>query len=248
MNIGQKIIIIGATSTMAKEVARLYAVEKATLYLIARDPSKLETIKRDLKIRGAKAVYTASFEANLFETHEALIEQAFETLGCVDTLLIAHGSLPNQELCQTDAIKAIEALNTNGVSFVSLLTYGATKMEQQRSGNIVVITSVAGDRGRQSNYIYGAAKGMVSTFLQGLAQRLSKSGVHVLDIKPGFVDTPMTADFDKGALWAKPKKVAQIIKKRISNKSSFGYTPAFWLYIMMVIKLVPKFLFNKIKL
>ena len=121
-------------------------------------------------------------------------------------------------------------------------------MESQQSGNITVITSVAGDRGRQSNYVYGAAKGMVSTFLQGLAQRLAKSGVHVLDIKPGFVDTPMTAEFDKGALWAKPEKVAQIIKKRIEKRSSFSYTPGFWFVIMTIIKSIPKFVFNRIKL
>lgn len=244
----KNIIIIGATSTIAEEVAKLYAIEKANLYLIARDTSKLETIQQDLTVRGASSVHSAAFDANKFDSHEELIEQAFQSLERVDVLLIAHGSLPNQELCQTDCSKAIEELNTNGVSVISLLTHAATRMEQQQSGNITVITSVAGDRGRQSNYVYGAAKGGVSTFLQGLAQRLSKSGVHVLDIKPGFVDTPMTAEFDKGALWAKPDKVAQIIKHRISRKSYFSYTPAFWFFIMMVIKLMPKFVFYKVKL
>lgn len=233
---------------MAKEVAKLYALEKANLYLIARDTSKLDTIKQDLMVRGANTVHTAPFDANQFDYHQALIEQAFEALGRIDVLLIAHGSLSNQELCQTDSMKAIEELNTNGVSVISLLTHAATKMEQQKSGNITVITSVAGDRGRQSNYIYGAAKGLVSIFLQGLAQRLSKSGVHVLDIKPGFVDTPMTAEFDKDVLWAKPEKVAQTIKKRIFKKSTLSYTPAFWFVIMTIIKFVPKFIFNKIKL
>lgn len=244
----QNIIIIGATSAIAKEVAKLYAIEKANLYLIARDTSKLNTMKQDLMVRGANTVQTAQFDANQFDSHQALIEQAFEAVGCVDVLLVAHGSLPNQELCQTDSMKAVAELNTNGVSVISLLTHATTKMEKQKSGNITVITSVAGDRGRQSNYVYGAAKGLVSTFLQGLTQRLSKSGVHVLDIKPGFVDTPMTAEFDKGLLWAKPKKVAQIIKNRISKKSSFSYTPAFWFVIMTIIKFVPKFIFKKIKL
>lgn len=244
----KNIIIIGATSAMAEAVAKLYATENANLYLIARDISKLETIAQDLTVRGANKVHTAPFNANQFDAHQALIEQAFDALGRVDILLIAHGDLPNQALCQTDSIKAIEALNTNGVSVISLLTHAATKMEQQKSGNITVITSVAGDRGRQSNYVYGAAKGMVSTFLQGLSQRLSKSGVQVLDIKPGFVDTPMTAEFDKGALWAKPEKVAQIIKKRITKKSSFSYTPAFWFAIMTIVKFIPRALFNKVTL
>jgi len=233
---------------MAKEVAKLYAIEKSNLYLIARDTNKLETIKQDLTVRGAENVYIESFDANDFDTHKSLIEKSFDTLNHIDVILIAHGSLPDQERCQNDSKAAIEEINTNGLSVISLLTHAATKMEQQKSGNISVITSVAGDRGRQSNYVYGAAKGMVSIFLQGLAQRLSKSGVHVLDIKPGFVDTPMTAEFDKGALWAKPEKVAQIIKKRISKKSSFSYTPAFWFVIMTIIKFVPKLIFNRIKL
>lgn len=244
----KNIIIIGATSAMAIEVAKLYATEKANLHLIARDIDKLETIKKDLKVRGANSVNTNAFNANDFASHQDLIEQAFLSLGCVDILLIAHGSLPNQETCQTNAINAIEEINTNGVSVISLLTYATTKMEQQRSGNITVITSVAGDRGRQSNYIYGAAKGMVSIFLQGLSQRLKKSGVHVLDIKPGFVDTPMTSEFDKNALWANPEIVAQIIKKRISTKSSLSYTPTFWFVIMTIIKFIPKFIFNRLSL
>lgn len=244
----KNIIIIGATSAMATEVAKLYAMENANLYLLARNMDKLDLLKKDLTVRGARSVHLASFDANNLAQHPQIIDQAFQTIGNVDVLLVAHGSLPNQELCQQDASIAIQELNTNGVSVVSLLTHAANKMEAQQSGNITVITSVAGDRGRQSNYLYGAAKGMVSTFLQGLTQRLSKSGVHVLDIKPGFVDTPMTAEFDKGALWAQPQKVAEIIKYRISKKSSFSYTPAFWFVIMTIIKFIPKFVFNKVKL
>ena len=244
----QNIIIIGATSAIAKEVAKLYAMEKANLYLIARDQSRLEVIKDDCLVRGANNVNIANFDARQLDSHKAIIESAFDSLGRVDVFLIAHGSLPHQELCQADSNKAVDEINTNGVSVVSLLTHAANKLEEQRTGNITVITSVAGDRGRQSNYIYGAAKGMVSIFLQGLAQRLNSSGIHVLDIKPGFVDTPMTKDFDKGALWAKPENVAQIIKERINKKSTFSYTPAFWFLIMTIIKTIPKMIFNKIKL
>ncbi len=233
---------------MATEVAKLYAIEKANFYLLARDTEKLTIMEQDLTVRGADSVHIAPFDANNFNSHQQLVAQAFQTLGQVDVLLIAHGSLPDQALCQEDAVKAIQELNTNGVSVISLLTHAANKMEAQQSGNITVITSVAGDRGRQSNYLYGSAKGMVSTFLQGLTQRLSKSGVHVLDIKPGFVDTPMTAEFDKGALWAKPQKVAEIIKHRISKKSSFSYTPAFWFVIMTIIKSIPQLIFNRLKL
>ncbi|MCZ4372672.1 SDR family oxidoreductase [Vibrio diazotrophicus] len=244
----KNIIIIGATSAMAAEVAKLYALDNSDLYLVARDTSKLDMIKKDLIVRGANSVETKYFNANDFKSHKMLIDEAFDSLGHVDVLLIAHGSLPNQELCQADNLKAVEEINTNGVSVISILTQAATKMEQQKSGNITVISSVAGDRGRQSNYVYGAAKGMVSTFLQGLTQRLNKSGVHVLDIKPGFVDTPMTADFDKGVLWAKPEKIAKIIKQRIDKKRNFSYAPSFWLIVMLIIRSLPAFIFNRIKI
>lgn len=244
----KNVIIFGASSAIAKEVAKLYAIEKANLYLIARDTFKLDLMQQDLTVRGAGSVHTAQFDANRFESHKTLIEHAFQSLVRIDVLLIAHGSLPNQEICQNDPTKTLEELNTNGVSVISLLTHAATKMELQQSGNITVITSVAGERGRQSNYVYGAAKSMVSTFVQGLAQRLSKSGVHVLDIKPGFVDTPMTAEFDKGVLWAKPEKVAQLIKKKIDRKSTFSYAPAYWFIIMTIVKSIPKSIFNRIKL
>lgn len=241
-------MIIGATSAMAEEAAKLYASEKANLYLLARNKERLSLIKNDLMVRGASSVYTNSFDANDFKSHKLLMEEAFSTLDRVDVVIVAHGSLPNQEECQEDSLKAINEINTNGVSVISILTHVASLMEQQKSGNITVITSVAGDRGRQSNYVYGAAKSMVSTFLQGLSQRMSKSDVHVLDIKPGFVDTPMTAEFDKGALWAKPDKVADIIKKRIENKSNFSYVPGFWFLIIKIIKIMPIYMFNKIKL
>jgi decaprenylphospho-beta-D-erythro-pentofuranosid-2-ulose 2-reductase len=244
----KNVVIVGATSAIAEEVAKRYAKDGANFYLLARNIDKLELIKQDLMVRGAKEIHTSSFDAADCEFHEASIELIFSTFNKVDVFLIAHGSLPNQEKCQGDVSLTIQEMNTNGISAISLLTHVANKMESQKSGNISVITSVAGDRGRQSNYVYGAAKGMVSIFLQGLALRLNKSGVHVLDIKPGFVDTPMTAEFDKGLLWAKPEKVADIICHRINKKSTFSYTPGFWFIIMTVIKSVPKFIFNKVQL
>lgn len=214
-------MIIGATSAMAEEAAKLYASEKANLYLLARNEERLSLIKNDLMVRGASAVYTHPFDANDFESHKALMEEAFTTLGKVDVVLVAHGSLPIQEECNADSLKTITEMNTNGVSVVSILTHIANLMELQKSGNITVITSVAGDRGRQSNYVYGAAKGMVSTFLQGLSQRLSKSGVHVLDIKPGFVDTPMTVEFDKGALWLSLRRWLKSLRRESKRNRIF---------------------------
>jgi len=118
----------------------------------------------------------------------------------------------------------------------------------QKSGTIAVITSVAGDRGRQSNYVYGSAKGMVSTFLQGLRNRLYRAGINILDIKPGFVDTPMTIDFKKGPLWVSPEKIAEGIVEAIDKQKTEVYLPWFWKFIMLIIKLIPESIFRKMKL
>lgn len=244
----KNIVVVGATSAMAEAVARLYAVEMANIYLLARNVDRLDLIAQDLKVRGANHVYAEAFDAAAFETHGEIIQRAFNVLQRVDVFLVAHGNLPDQSECEQSAERAVEEITVNGTSVVSLLTHAANRMEAQGSGNITVITSVAGVRGRQSNYVYGAAKGLVSTFLQGLSQRLFKSGVHVLDIKPGFVDTPMTSHLKKGALWAKPDEVAYLIKRRIEKRSNFAYVPTFWWVIMTITKYIPTFIFNRIKM
>jgi short-subunit dehydrogenase len=164
-------------------------------------------------------------------------------------LLIAHGTLPNQERCQESFELTMREIEINLLGTISLLTHAANYFEQKRSGAIVVITSVAGERGRQSNYVYGAAKGGVSLFLQGLRNRLDKSGVNVLDIKPGFVDTPMTADFpNKGILWSQPHRIARHIIRAIDRRQDIVYVPWFWCFIMMAIRTIPERLFKKLKL
>jgi decaprenylphospho-beta-D-erythro-pentofuranosid-2-ulose 2-reductase len=124
----------------------------------------------------------------------------------------------------------------------------AKQLEQQGHGCIAVISSVAGDRGRQSNYVYGTAKGALSIFLQGLRNRLGKTGVQVLTIKPGFVDSPMTKDFDKGLLWVKPAMIAQGILRAIEKKKEVVYLPFFWRYIMLIIKMIPEKIFKRLTL
>ena len=204
--------------------------------------------KTDLLLRGASSVDFAAFDAMDFANHEALVATALETLGHFDIVLISHGNLPNQTLCESDFAAALEAFNVNALSVVSLLNYIAKPMLERRDGCIAVVTSVAGDRGRQSNYIYGAAKAMVSTYLQGLRGRLFPYGVNVVDIKPGFVDSPMTAHLPKGTLWAQPEKVAQYIVKGIEKKRATVYAPHFWRMIMFVVRSVPEFIFKRLKL
>jgi short-subunit dehydrogenase len=169
-------------------------------------------------------------------------------MGGIDTVLIAHGTLSNQKSCEQSVEETLAEIKTNALSIISLLTLITNRFEAKRAGTIAVISSVSGDRGRASNYVYGSAKAMVTAFTSGLRQRLHKSNVAVVTIKPGFVDTPMTADFKKGLLWAKPQAVAATIVKAIDAKKSEVYVPAFWWAVMSVIKAMPQTLFMRIKL
>ena len=244
----ENVLIIGATSAMAQATARLYAGRGANLYLLARDGGRLGTVASDLKIRGAASVGCRTFDAATMETHSEDIQAAFEALGNVDVALVAHGTLPDQRVCEKDFYRALKELRTNAVGTLSVLTHLANGFESQGRGVLAVITSVAGDRGRQSNYVYGSAKSMVSTFLQGLRGRLHRSGVHVIDIKPGFVDTPMTAGFQKGILWVKPETVARVILHSVGKQKNTVYVPWFWGIIMFVIRNIPENIFKKMRL
>ena len=171
----QKILIIGATSAIAEATARRLARRGDSLYLLARNGERLDALLADLKIRGAAATAGARFDANDHERHAAVIEQAAAAMGGLDAVLVAHGTLPDQQACQADAALALREIGTNALSVIGLLTHIANRFEAQRAGVIAVIGSVAGDRGRQSNYVYGSAKGMLAIFLQGLRNRLHKA-------------------------------------------------------------------------
>jgi len=244
----QKILIIGAGSAIAEATARLFAERGDRLFLLARSHAQLEVIAADLQIRGAEAVHFATFDVNDTQRHASLLAHAVETLGGVDVVLVAHGTLPDQQACEQDIELLRRELDTNGTSSVLLLMQLAQRFEQQGHGTLAVISSVAGDRGRQSNYVYGAAKGMLSIFLQGLRNRLQRHGVQVLTIKPGFVDTPMTAAFRKGLLWAQPETVAHGILKAINRGADVVYLPWFWRYIMWVIRSIPEVIFKRMRL
>ncbi|MDE2401342.1 MAG: SDR family oxidoreductase [Burkholderiales bacterium] len=244
----KKILIVGATSAIAEACARLWAQQGDQLFLAARNADQLKSIAADLRVKGAAKVGTRVLDATQFDQHADLVREATQVLGGLDTVLIAHGTLTDQERAQNDVPYALQEISTNGLSVLSLLSVIANQFEQQGHGAIAVISSVAGDRGRQSNYVYGSAKAMVSTFLSGLRQRLAKKGVHVITIKPGFVDTPMTAHLPKGPLWAKPDKVATDISRAIDAGRSVVYTPGFWRLIMLIIKHIPEVVFVKLKL
>ena len=240
----RKILIIGAASAIAEATARRFARDGDRLYLVGRNPERLAAIANDLKIRGATQVETTQMDANDTGRHAELISQAEAALGGLDTLFIAHGTLPDQKACEASFETALQELQNNCLSVLSLLTHIANRFEAQRHGTIAVISSVAGDRGRQSNYVYGTAKAAVSTFLQGLRSRLHRVGVHVITVKPGFVDTPMTAGFPKGFLWAPPETIGNGIYQSIAQNRDVVYLPWFWRGIMAMIRIVPESLFK----
>ncbi|MED5389215.1 MAG: SDR family oxidoreductase [Pseudomonadota bacterium] len=251
MNSLKKVVIFGATSAIAEHSARHLVAQGASVYCVGRSPDKLEVMLKDLQVRASDGQVVTGCLADLTDTerHPSLIEKATQALGGLDAALIAHGSLPAQNTCEADYVVAREEFEVNAMSVISLLTLLANQFEEQGRGVIAAISSVAGDRGRQSNYVYGAAKGMVSIFMQGLRNRLSSHGVDVVTIKPGFVDTPMTAEFDKsGPLWARPDAVAAGVVRAMQKGRSEVYLPGFWWPIMLVIKHIPEFIFRRLSL
>jgi len=243
-----KTLIVGATSAIAIETAKLCAHRGDHLFLVGRSPEKLDSVRRDLEVRGAKIAGTLSTDLNDFSHHAGLLEKALNCLQGLDLVLIAHGTLGDQKACEQDFSLAEQEIRTNFLSCASLLTLISNEMEKEKAGTIAVISSVAGDRGRQSNYIYGSAKGALNLFLQGLRNRMYPSGVRVLTIKPGFVDTPMTAAFKKNILFAKPDQIARGILKAIDRKRDVVYLPFFWWGIMAIIKSIPEWIFKRLKL
>jgi short-subunit dehydrogenase len=244
----RKILIVGATSAIAEATSRIFAGRGDALYLVARKQEQLAAIAADLKVRGASKVDMEVMDANDLASHEPMLKRAVQSLGGLDTVLVAYGTLGDQKASEASVDVAVREINNNGVSTVAMLTLIATMFEHQKAGTIACISSVAGDRGRQSNYVYASAKALVSTFLSGLRQRLSPHGVTVLTIKPGFVDTPMTAAFPKGPLWAKPQKVAADIVKAIDRSAAVVYVPGFWRLIMFIIRSIPETIFQRLKL
>ncbi len=247
----KKIAIFGATSAIATACARRFVADGRDLFLVGRDPQKLEALLADLKCRasGGQVVEAARANLNDVERHEALLSSAEAALGGLDAILIAHGTLSDQALCERSVALTLQEIHTNALSVVSLLTLAANRFEARGQGTLAVISSVAGDRGRQSNYVYGAAKGLVTLFMQGLRNRLYRKGVRVVTIKPGFVDTPMTAGFrKKGFLWSTPDRVARGIVRAMDRGRDEVYLPWFWRPILWVLRHIPEAVFKRLSL
>jgi hypothetical protein len=240
-------LLIGGTAAIGEQIARDLATAQGALFLTARDAGRLDTIAADLVIRGAAGVKTGPMDLTDGKNLVGLVSRAADSLGGLDAVILVAGQLPDQDEVNRDAQRLRETIEINATSAIVLLNEAAAFFEQQGHGQIVVIGSVAGDRGRATNYAYGAAKGALEIFLSGLRQRLHKSGVQVLLVKPGFVDTPMTAAFKKGPLWASPERVARDIVRAMEKGKSVIYTPWWWRWIMLAIRLIPEALFVRLR-
>jgi Short-chain dehydrogenases of various substrate specificities len=243
-----RVLIVGATSAIAAETARAYAAYGARLFLTGRHPDHLQAVAADLRVRGAGAVETAVLDVTDHRRCEELVESAWTAFDGLDVALVAHGVLPDQARCQASADEAIRSLDVNFLSAVALLTPLANRFEAARGGCLAVITSVAGDRGRQSNYVYGAAKGGLDRFLEGLRNRLYHAGVAVVTLKPGYVDTPMTAAVRQGPLFASARTAGRAVHRAIERRRDIAYIPWFWRPIMCVIRALPEAVFKRLRL
>jgi short-subunit dehydrogenase len=239
--VSQRIVVLGATSKIAQEIGRLAAADRKELLLVARCPERLAAVAGDLAARGAAIVEFVSADLADISSHPALVDEILAKMPNFDTVLLAYGTLSEQARAEDSAEYALGELTTNFTSAVSLLTRLSTVLTQHRTGCIAVITSVAGDRARRSNYIYGTAKGALALFTQGLRAKLLSAGVRVLTIKPGPVATPMTANLPGSHKFANPEAVARTIYREIEQgNSDIVYVPRYWRWVMMAIRHIPE--------
>ena len=241
------VLVLGATSRIAQQIARDYAAAGEALFVAARDGDEAERIAADLRVRHGVDAHSASFDARDFEAHPALIADVAEALGGIDIAVVAFGDMGNQQASEGDFEKARSVLEVNYVGAVSLCEALARHMSSRGRGSIVGITSVAGDRGRSSNYYYGSAKGGFSLYLQGLRGRMHRAGVHVMTVKLGLVDTPMTYGMKTRIPIASPESVSRAVIRAQRKRKDTLYYPAFWRFVMFAVKAVPERLFKRLR-
>ena len=243
----KRIIILGATSGIALAVQRQLSLQGHELLLVARSPERLATLQADLLTRGAQQVFTYSADLASIHQHASIFDFARRTFPDFDTVLLAYGSMHDQKESEASVDTLLEELHVNFVSATAILTLFAADFERRGTGCLAAITSVAGDRGRRSNYVYGSAKGALALFLQGLRSRLHPAGVRVITIKPGPVQTPMTDHLPNAARFADPEQVARDIVRALERRSpDVLYTPKVWRYIMTAVQQIPESVFKRL--
>ena len=240
------VLILGATSDIAQALAHKFAAHGLQPILAARRSERLQPVATDLEIRYQVKVKIVDFDALDFASHAAF----YNALPAKpDVVLCVFGYLAKQEIAQQDFSEAHQMIEANYTGAVSILEIVAGDFEQRKSGAIIGVSSVAGDRGRQSNYIYGSAKAAFSTYLAGLRNRLAKSNVQVLTVKPGFVRTKMTAGLPlPGPVTAEPDQVANDVFRAYQKNKNEVYSLWVWRYLMLIIRHIPEPIFKRLSL
>lgn len=250
MSVIRRVIVLGATSAIAEATCRLYAKEGAELLLVGRHRERLEAIAADLRLRGAARAEPAL--RDLADTHDVVAGFAEFTaaLGGVDHILLAYGVLGEQAAAAHDPAIAAATLQINFTSAAAWALAAADALERQGHGSLVVLGSVAGDRGRRANFIYGAAKAGLATLVEGIAHRFGNAGPRAVIVKPGPTITPMTDGFTnrKGLLWATPETVAAIVRRAAEHGGPVVYAPWLWRFAMLAIRCLPTPIFNRLDL
>jgi short-subunit dehydrogenase len=244
----KRILVLGATSGIAEATCRLWADRGDMLYLVARNADRLAAVAADMRTRGAGFVETAV--ANLDDTaaHPELLAHAINALGGLDIAYLALGVLGDQSKAEKNFADAAQIIHTNYTAPVSLLTWLANYTAQRHTGTLAVLSSVAGERGRKSNYVYGSSKAGLTAFVDGLRNRIDREGVKVMTIKPGPVKTSMTEGMSGSGKFADVDAVAATLVKAIDKGTDVVYVPGIWLIVMTVIKLIPERVFKKLNL
>lgn len=241
-----KILILGATSPIARALAMRFALDGADVFLAARDMGEADRIAEDIAVRSRRKAIAGAFDAADFNSHPGFVRGAIDQLGGLDGVVVAFGTLGEETAAQSDPAQAFQTISQNYTGAVSIMTLTAEHMKAQGHGFLIVLASVAGDRGRARNYVYGSAKGALALFTQGLRGRLAGSGVHVMTAKLGFVDTRMTWGRDGLILTASPEQAAGKIYAAYQRGAEVAYVPRFWRPIMAAIKLVPERIFKRL--
>lgn len=242
----KRVLILGGTSDIGIAIAKKFAEEKFDIILAGRNHEYMERVQRDISIRSGVEVQCISFDATAFSSHSDF----FRSLKfCPDVCVCVFGYLGDQQTAQHNWNEAERIIDINYKGAVSILSVVANEFENAKKGTIIGISSVAGDRGRQSNYIYGSAKAGFTAFLSGLRNRLHSKNVHVITVKPGFVNTQMTEGLNlPPRLTAQPREVATATWKAYEGNKNIVYVRSLWRYIMLVIRFIPEFIFKKLQL
>lgn len=244
----RRILVLGATSGIAEACTRIWADRGDALYLVARNADKLAVVAADAKTRGASHVGTATADLDDTGVHAEVLAHSINSLGGLDVAFLAVGVLGNQVDAEKSFAVADQILHTNFTVPVSLLTWLANYAAQRHSGTLAVLSSVAGERGRKSNYVYGSSKAGLTAFVDGLRNRIDREGVRVMTIKPGPVKTAMTEGMKGSGKFADVEAVAATLVKSIDRGVDVVYVPGIWRAIMAVIRAIPEQVFKKMNL